>query len=138
MNWRKFGKLGAFAYLSLYGVAMLLPRKVPNSKFSAEQGNFLERLVHSCLYYGGVFEPLANVFFLIPIFAFSVWIFGSKYSRIILFGCIALSAGAELLQRFIAGRVSSIRDFVLNSMGVILCYLIQRIFLNRRSNSRGK
>ena len=122
MNWRKIGHICAIFYLFLYLAAMVMPRKLPYEQFSPRHSNFIKRAFHQILYYGGPLEPVANFFVLIPIFTIFLKYFGKSNAKNILLACITLSAIAESLQLLIPGRVSSIKDFVLNSLGAILAY----------------
>ena len=135
MNRRKIGQFGAVFYLIIYVLAMVLPRKLPDEGFDSAQVTFVKRIFHEALYYSGPLEPIANFIFLIPVFTFLVWVLGiGKSPAIALIACIALSATAEFLQQVIPGRVSSLRDFALNSTGAILAFLIYRVFIYTRSS----
>jgi len=134
VNWRKIGQFGAVFYLFIYALAMALPRKLPDDGFDSAQVSFVKRIFHEAFYYSGSLEPIANFIFLIPVFAFLVWVLGiGKSPTVALIACIALSATAELFQHVIPGRVSSLRDFALNSAGAILAFLIYRAFFYNRS-----
>ena len=133
MNWRKIGQICAIFYLFLYLAAMVVPRKLPYEQFSSDQANFLKRAFHELLYYGGSLEPVANFFFLVPIFGILLVFIGRSRSLSALVICIALSATAESLQRLIPGRVSSVRDFVLNSAGAISAYLLYTLYTRSKT-----
>ena len=134
MNSRKIGQFGAVFYLVVYVLAMVLPRKLPDEGFDSAQVTVVKRIFHEALYYSEPLEPIANFLFLIPVFAFSAWVLGTpKSPNIALIACIALSATAEFLQQVIPGRISSLRDFALNSAGAILAFLIYRVFFYTRS-----
>jgi len=125
MNWRKIVRVTAIFYLFLYAIGMLLPRKLPSEE--ATSSNILQRIAHQLLYYSGPMEPVANFFLLVPVLIFLIAILGERGENISLFICISLSATAEFLQRFIPGRVSSPRDFLLNSLGAICAFTIYKV-----------
>ena len=123
-------KISAFLYPIVYAAAMILPR-TPYSEFSPIPSNFFGKAFHRALYYSGPLEPFANFFFLIPIFAILVAYLGQSRSVPALVICIALSASAEILQISIPGRVSSFKDFVLNSAGAVAAYLLYLINIKK-------
>jgi glycopeptide antibiotics resistance protein len=112
---------------------MVMPRKLPYEQFSLLHSNFIKRAFHQLLYYGGSLEPVANFFFLVPIFAILLGLLGKSKSVSAVLICIALSAIAESLQRLIPGRVSSLRDFVLNSAGAISAYLLYTFYTRSKT-----
>jgi VanZ family protein len=132
MNWRKIGRISAIFYMIVYVVAMLTPRISPADSNSLTHTSFLRRILHEILYYGGPLEPVTNFFFLIPVFAFLVLRLGRTKVLWSLSICIALSATAELLQSSIPGRVSSLQDFLLNSLGALSALLIYWISFNKK------
>jgi len=134
MNWRKIGQICAFSYIFLYLAAMVVPRKLPNEQFSTEHFNFFKRAFYQILYYGGPLEPIANFFVLFPLYFILVRNSGKSKSVFGLGTCIALSATAEYVQFFIPGRISSVRDFTLNSSGAISAFLIHRFLRARNAN----
>ena len=113
---------------------MLMPRKLPSGHFPKNHPFSLKRLFHQIIYYGGPLEPVANFFLLIPIFAILLMFLGKARALLALVICISLAASAETLQHFIPGRVSSVRDFTLNSSGAIVAFLVYQIFNNRKVN----
>ena len=133
MNWRKIGQICAIFYLILYVAVMVMPRKLPYEQFSSAQSNFIKRAFHQLLYYGGSLEPVANFFFLVPIFAVLLVFLGKSKSISAVVICIALSATTESLQRLIPGRVSSLRDFALNSAGAISAYLLYTLYTRSKT-----
>ena len=127
MNRRRIGKIGAILYTAIYAAAMIVPRSQANEDQSSTHQGSITRFLHSILYYSGPLEPLANFLFLIPIFVFLIFLLGSSKSALALSICIALSLSAELLQRLIPGRVSSLQDFVLNCLGALTAFLMYRL-----------
>ena len=132
MNRRRIGKIGAILYTAIYVAAMIMPRSQANENHLSNHQGFITRFLHSILYYSGPLEPVANFLFLIPIFAFSIFLIGSARSFSALSICIALSLSAELLQRLIPGRVSSLQDLILNSLGAISSFVICKIYFRSK------
>jgi glycopeptide antibiotics resistance protein len=112
---------------------MVMPRKLPYEQFSPLHSNFIKRAFHQILYYGGPLEPVANFFVLIPAFAILLTFLGRSRAVWGVAICIALSATAESLQQFIPGRVSSFRDFALNSAGAISAYLLYTFYTRSKT-----
>jgi glycopeptide antibiotics resistance protein len=129
MNCRKIGRICAFSYLFLYMSAMIMPRMLPDQQFSPTRVNFLSKIFHQLLYYGGPLEPVANFLFLMPIFAILICKLGQTSDLKALYLCISLSAFVEIAQIYIPGRVSSIFDFLLNSLGALVAFSVLRIGL---------
>jgi len=128
MNGKKIGQISAILYTFADFAAMVAPR---SSQEQFNSSGFLSKLLHGLLYYSGPLEPVANFFFLMPIFAFLVFKYGRSKAIMALFICIALSASAEILQMFIPGRVSSLQDFILNSIGALIAFLLEKVYANR-------
>jgi glycopeptide antibiotics resistance protein len=126
MNWRKAGQIVSISNLFLYLVAMVMPRTLPFEGFSEDHAYFVKKVFHEILYYSGPFEPVANFLFLIPTFLILLISFPKIRPALSLSLCIALSAASEILQIFIPGRVSSLQDFVLNSLGALSAFLIYK------------
>jgi glycopeptide antibiotics resistance protein len=132
MNWRKIGQICGIVYLILYVMAMLQPRKWPSDQISSSNANFFKKVFSQFLYYEGPLEPVVNLLLLIPVFVFLLNFLGGNKALIAVSICIGLSALAEILQRSIPGRVSSIRDFTLNSSGSIMAFLLFKIVSTRK------
>ena len=110
---------------------MVFPRKVPKDQL--DPSNFLKKLFQDLLYLSGNLEVIGNVFLLVPIFAILTKLFFRLKAVYALMFCILLSAGAEFAQSFIPGRVSSMRDFILNSSGAAAVFLIHLLYIKRVS-----
>ena len=128
----KIEQIGAIFYMIVYMLAMLTPRRLPAHSNYLTHTSFLRRILHEILYYGGPLEPVVNFFLLIPIFIFLVFRLGRSKALLSLAICIALSAASELLQSVIPGRVSSLQDFALNSVGALSALLIYRISSDKK------
>lgn len=135
MKRRKIGHICAFFYFSLYFAAMVIPRKLPYEQFSSLHSNFIKRTFHQILYYGGPLEPVVNFFLLFPAFAILLIFLGRSRAIWGVAICIVVSATAESLQQLIPGRVSSVRDFALNSAGAVTAMLFYKHFKNHTANN---
>ena len=124
-------KASGALYVSIYLLAMVFPRKVPKDQL--DPSNFLKKLFQDLLYLSGSLEFIGNVFLLVPMFAILIKLFLRLNAVYSLMFCILLSAGAEFAQSFIPGRVSSIRDFILNSSGAVAALLIHQLYIKRVS-----
>jgi glycopeptide antibiotics resistance protein len=129
VNWRKIGQVSAIFYTILYAAAVLTPRKRSSHEGTLKNSHFFKRIIHEILYYGGALEPVANVLFLIPIFAFLILFLGGSKAHCWLAICVTLSAIIEILQRYIPGRVSSLQDLLLNCLGTVSAFLLYKIAL---------
>ena len=133
MNGKKIGQISAILYIIAYIAAMVAPKKNQDLFHSS---NALMKFLHELLYYSGPLEPVANFFFLMPIFLFLVFNFGRANAPMSLFICIALAATSEILQIFIPGRVSSFQDFILNSLGAFTVFMFDALYLRRKQNPK--
>lgn len=133
MNWRRIGKISAILYLFLYLIAMVLPRKFPDNNFSSSQANLFKRIFHEFLYYQGSLETVANFLLSIPIFILFLSLLGREKAISSLVICISLSIVAEVLQRTIPGRISSMKDCILNSLGAFLAFFTYQVFYKIRT-----
>jgi len=124
-------KAGATLYIVVYLLAMVFPRKVPKGQLIAD--NFLKELLQDLLYLSGNLEFIGNIFLLTPIFVILVKLFARVHAVFALTICILISASAEFAQSFIPGRVSTIRDFILNSIGVISAFILYLFYLKKKS-----
>lgn len=128
MSTRRVVQICTVSYLSLYLVAMVLPRRLFFDWDYPQHTNLFKKVVRKFLYYNGPLEPVANFLFLMPIFVILLQFLGRSKAIYAVAICIALSAGAEIFQKFIPGRVSSIRDFTLNSAGVISTFIFYKFY----------
>jgi len=124
-------KASGALYISTYLLAMVFPRKVPKDQL--DPSNFLTKLFQDLLYLSGNLEFIGNIFLLVPIFVILIKLFARLKDTYALIICLLLSAGAEFAQSFIPGRVSSLRDFILNSSGAVAVFLIHLLFFQKRS-----
>ena len=135
MNRRKIGQIGGLVYFIIYSVAVLTPRELPKFQVISQTlpnervglNSAFDRILTLILYSGGTLEPVVNFFILIPIFVFLILLLGSSKAPLVLTICLCLSATAEILQRFIPGRVSSLQDLLLNCLGAVSAFLLYQI-----------
>jgi len=113
--------------MAIYSLAMVTPRRNSTGNGVTNHPQFFKRLLHEILYYGGSFEPAANFLLLIPMFLLLPNL-SQKINRVVSLAiCVGLAATSEVLQIFIPGRYSSIKDFVFNSLGTLFAYLLLTI-----------
>ena len=130
MNRDRLYKASGAVYIGIYILAMVFPRKVPKDQLVTD--NFLKKLFQELLYMSGNLEFIGNIFLLIPIFVILVKLFARVNAVFALTICILISASAEFAQSFIPGRVSSLRDFLLNCAGSLIAFLLSEGYSNRR------
>ena len=91
--------------------------------------------LHKIIYLGGSIQWLGNFSLFIPV----VWLLAKSYPKLshlkILLICTSLSASIEIIQLFIPGRVSDIRDWLANSAGAAITVLFLRRFQSRHTVS---
>ena len=106
-------------YILILFVGLLVPRSTTTGIQSAPEG-FIRRWIHEILYLTGPPEIYLNFLLFIPFF-FAISILTPTLSRprAALISCFT-SATAELAQSQIPGRVSSMRDFLSNCVGVMI------------------
>jgi glycopeptide antibiotics resistance protein len=124
-------KIAAIFCLAMYLLSMVVPRRVPKDRLAAT--NFVRKFLQEILYLSGTIEVVGNFIILVPLFFIFIYLFGQRKSTVSVSLCILLSASAELIQRFIPGRVNSIRDFLLNSLGAIAAFIFYQIYLKKVS-----
>lgn len=114
----------AIFYLSLLGVVLLFPR--PDIALNPSGNIFLD-LLNKILFLSGPLEIVGNFLLFVP----SLLVLAHVVPRIQVYYlalfCILGSATAEMAQIWIPGRVSSVRDFISNSIGVVTTSLILKL-----------
>lgn len=130
MNRNRLYKASGAVYVGIYILAIVFPRKVPKDQLVTD--NFLKKFFQELLYMSGNLEFIGNIILLIPIFVILVKLFARVNAVFALTICILLSASAEFAQSFIPGRVSSLRDFLLNSAGSLIAFLLSKAYSNRK------
>jgi glycopeptide antibiotics resistance protein len=113
--------LGLYIPILLFG--LLLPRGTAAGNNSASMG-VIRRLIHEILFLTGPPEIFLNFVLFIPFF-FAILILAPTLSpdRAVIVSCLT-SATAEVVQSQIPGRVSSMRDFFANSLGVVIAMIL--------------
>jgi glycopeptide antibiotics resistance protein len=107
--------LGLYVPILLLG--LLFPRK---DSIDFEPIGFVARILHEILFLTGPPEIFLNFLLFIPFFLALLFLnpaLSSYWAAVI--SCLT-SAGAELAQSQIPGRVSSLRDFFSNCVGVLI------------------
>jgi glycopeptide antibiotics resistance protein len=102
--------------MALLLTGLLLPRSV-----AAEptQVGVLARIFHEILFLSGPLEILLNFLLFVPFFLALLYLIpGLSRVGAAFISCFA-SAAAEITQSQIMGRVSSLRDFMSNCLGVV-------------------
>jgi glycopeptide antibiotics resistance protein len=122
-------------YIPILLVGLLLPRSTETIAENPPIG-FIKRLLHEILYLTGPPEIVLNFLLFIPLF-FAISSLTTKFSRpwSAFISCLT-SAAVELVQSQISGRVSSLRDFFSNCLGVMFAFafitaLSERKFVKR-------
>ena len=98
-----------------------------------DESHILVKLVIHLIYISGSLEFIGNIFLLVPVFVILIKLFGSLKESSALLICFLLSAGSELAQSFIPGRVSSLRDFILNASGAVAAFLAHQLYFKKQS-----
>jgi glycopeptide antibiotics resistance protein len=95
----------------------------------------IERLLHEILFLSGPPEIILNFLLFIPFFfALVVLVPALSYNQALLISVLT-SFAAELVQSQITGRVSSVRDCLTNSIGVMIAYFFFIAISNRKKYS---
>jgi glycopeptide antibiotics resistance protein len=127
--------LATAAYLALVGWITLGPQPI-----NTGNGYWLWRALHffssheptRWLTYNRV-EFLANVAMFMPIGIFFVLLFGRRLWFVSVISGVLLTLAIELVQRFIPGRVSDVRDLVANSLGTVVGVLVALVLTQAKA-----
>ena len=84
----------------------------------------------------GLTERFLNLFLLVPLGILTKISYNQFSLRIIVIICTCTSAGIEVIQLIIPGRVSDLVDVFANSLGVACGLLVFRRFTQKRSTHR--
>jgi len=84
----------------------------------------------------GVAERFLNLFLLMPLAVFTRISFPQLSFRAILFLCISVSSGIEIIQLVIPGRVSDLVDVLANSLGAYCALVGIRRLIDRKLTSK--
>ena len=129
MSWMKIAKITAISYSVLLPVGLLFPRKWPKDQI--ESTNFLRKLFRDLLYLSGGPEFIGNLLLFIPVFIALIWALGRNMEFLSALICVMTSVTAEFIQKYIPGRVSTVRDIFLNSLGVLIALLLYLVFFKK-------
>lgn len=118
-------------YIPVLLLGLLLPRNTANDIDETPTG-LISRILHEILYLTGPLEIFLNFLLFIPLFlAFLFLIPALSRYWAALITCLT-SAASELAQLQIPGRVSSMRDFFGNCVGVVLIFAVVSVFSKER------
>ena len=120
----KISRVVALLYLSLTGAALLFPR--PHIAVNPS-GNIFLNLLYKILFLSGPLEIVGNFLLFIPILLVLSHLAPRIQVHYLAFFCILGSATVETMQIWIPGRVSSVRDFISNSIGVVTVTSIMKL-----------
>jgi glycopeptide antibiotics resistance protein len=116
-------------YMALLFTGLLLPRKATVEP--APMG-LLKRIFHEILFLSGPLEVFLNFLLFVPFFLALLYLLpGLSRTGAALISCL-VSAAAEIAQSQIVGRFSSWRDFVSNSIGVLIALIATTVISKRK------
>jgi hypothetical protein len=108
-------------YIPILLMGLLLPRSPATDIDSALMG-LIRRMTHEILYLTGPPEVFLNFLLFVPFFFAILYLVPALSRPWAAFIPCFTSAVAELAQSQIAGRVSSMRDFFSNCVGVMIAF----------------
>jgi glycopeptide antibiotics resistance protein len=119
-------------YIPVLLLGLLLPRNTAIDIDPTPTG-IISRILHEILYLKGPPEIFLNFLLFIPFFLALLFL-NPALSRYwaALISCLT-SAGAELAQSQIPGRVSSMRDFLSNCVGVVVACAVVTVLPKGKS-----
>ena len=125
LNVKSKFKVASFAlslYIAAFVLAVFLPRPDlvnPHSKpLFAKTGSIITSIAHDVLYYGGSLQWLGNFLMLAPLPFLLLLVWGKLKPQILFLIGFLTTITIETTQINIPGRVSDLRDVVMNSAGV--------------------
>lgn len=119
-------------YIPVLLLGLLLPRNTAND-FDTTPKGIISRILHEILYLTGPPEIFLNFLLFIPFFLALLFLTPALSRHwAALISCLT-SAAAELAQSQIPGRVSSLRDFFSNCVGVVLALAVVTAFSKEKS-----
>ena len=120
-------------YIPILLASLMLPRQA--SIDSVPMGH-IEWLLHEILFLSGPPEIVLNFLLFIPFFFALVVLVPALSHYWAALISVLTSFAAELAQSQITGRVSSVRDFFSNSIGVMIAYAFFIALSNRKKYSK--
>ena len=120
-------------YIPVLLLGLLLPRNTVIDIDTTPTG-IISRILHEILYLTGPPEVFLNFLLFIPFF-FALVVLAPALSHYwAALSSVLTSFAAELVQSQITGRVSSVRDFFSNSIGVMIAYGFFTALSNRKKS----
>ena len=119
-------------YIPILLMGLLLPRSTATGIDPAPMG-FIRRLIHEILYLTGPPEIFLNFLLFIPFFFAILFLVPTLSLHWAAFISCLTSGAAELAQSQIPGRVSSIRDFFSNCVGVMIVFAVVTVFSEKKT-----
>jgi len=117
-------KLSVFVALGFF-FAIACALVYPNTKSTlTSEDNPVYRVIHKVLFLSGPLEVLGNFLLFVPVLFALIHIAPKVRVRYLALICCFGSATVEIAQTWIPGRVSSMRDFISNSLGIALTVAI--------------
>ena len=89
--------------------------------------NFLYRVIHRILFISGPLEIIGNFLLFVPVLLALIHAAPEVRVRYMALICCLGSATVEIAQSWIPGRVSSLIDFVSNTLGVVVAVAVMKI-----------
>ena len=119
-------------YIPILLLGLLIPRNTANDIDVTPTG-IISRILHEILYLTGPPEIFLNFLLFIPFFLALLFLTPalSRYLAALI-SCLT-SAAAELAQSQITGRVSSMRDFFSNCVGVMIALALVAAFSEKKA-----
>ena len=120
----KFSVLVALIYAFVIACALLYPKTMGALSTS---DNFLYRVIHRILFISGPLEIIGNFLLFVPVLLALIHAAPEVRVRYMALICCLGSATVEIAQSWIPGRVSSLTDFVSNTLGVVVAVAVMKI-----------
>ena len=138
MSMEIFYKTVFAVYIAMLAIAVFVPRPdfhraaINVVEFHVTSSG--EKVFHKVLYDAGFFKYFANLIMLMPLAILIPRIRPNVSKQVLLLtGCV-MSVLIEFFQIYIPGRVSDVRDIVLNTLGL----LIILTFINSKAENRNQ
>ena len=121
----KFSVLVALAYALAIAAALLFPKTIGHVQSS--ENPFVD-VLYKILFISGPIEVVGNFFLFVPVLLALVHAAPEVRVRYIALLCCLGSATVEIAQSWIPGRVSSLSDFISNTLGVVAIIAVMNKF----------
>ncbi len=119
-------------YIPILLMGLLLPRSTATGMDSPPMC-FIRRMIHEILHLTGPPEIFLNFLLFIPFFFAILFLFPALSRPWAAFISCLSSAAAELAQSQIPGRVSSVRDFFSNCVGVMIVFAVVTVISEKKA-----